>query len=421
MEEKNKLPAIFGGGWCLAAAIAALMVYISEIAARFLQIVRQSGISYIGNANIFIQFIGMIFAVPMLLIGIGLLLMYIAGVKGQLHPAGITMVKVSVMIRGIAGFAGIVLAEAVVLICTILVLAKIRFVYILLLLLLANAVLIYYAIVIMMYTLRINKILGEVRSNHGGNLNVSKSVAYVSIILTVLSSLGLLFSVTMFFAGTVMSDVIYGLGISSDINGILASYTSASMMSWVFSVVRYIGMIILFIMSFMLNGRLKQFSGASLNFQDMDYDTINSITQNDAAGNDGETVLLNVDNVQIQPDIPDDSYENLTDTGIFEGEIISLSGTDKGITYPARNGEEIIIGKDPNVSNIVIDMKYGKISRKHCGIKYDAANGTYKVIDYSSNGTYINSVKQLSRGIYVNVPRGTIINLAKENLNYMLD
>ena len=42
------------------------------------------------------------------------------------------------------------------------------------------------------------------------------------------------------------------------------------------------------------------------------------------------------------------------------------------------------------------------------------------VIDYSMNGTYINSVKQLSKNIYVKVPKGTIINLAKENIDYKL-
>ena len=108
------------------------------------------------------------------------------------------------------------------------------------------------------------------------------------------------------------------------------------------------------------------------------------------------------------------------DVTVFEGKITSLSGMDKGATYTIKDGEEIIIGKDPNTANIIIDKKYEKISRRHCGIKYDAENDIYMVIDYSMNGTYINSVKQLSKNIYVKVPKGTIINLAKENIDYKL-
>lgn len=135
----------------------------------------------------------------------------------------------------------------------------------------------------------------------------------------------------------------------------------------------------------------------------------------DVIENDSKTVLeLNSDaefsdiEPQIKvPNIPDD------------GKIECVAGTNKGYIYNTGSGEELIIGKDPKTSNIVISSVYKDVSRKHCGIKYSAEKSAYIVTDYSSNGTKVNDVK-LEPNKPTIVRKGSKIALGKgDNIFYV--
>jgi len=56
-----------------------------------------------------------------------------------------------------------------------------------------------------------------------------------------------------------------------------------------------------------------------------------------------------------------------------EGRITVVSGEHQGKTFTFRAGEEMILGRDPALSSIV--FQYPKVSRRHCGIRFDAASG----------------------------------------------
>lgn len=99
------------------------------------------------------------------------------------------------------------------------------------------------------------------------------------------------------------------------------------------------------------------------------------------------------------------------------GKIMWISGDYNGYTFPVNPGKEIIIGKDPSVANIVVDLKYKTISRKHVGIQYNPSNQLYIVTDYSSNGTFISDESEkmriepqkptwLAKGKIVNIGNG---------------
>lgn len=82
-------------------------------------------------------------------------------------------------------------------------------------------------------------------------------------------------------------------------------------------------------------------------------------------------------------------------TGIFSGSSFDLSERD-----------EIVLGRDPKECNIVFDQSQASISRKHCGIKLDAATGKAVITNYSKNGVFIGS-GQLPGNMTVSVDKGT--------------
>lgn len=70
-----------------------------------------------------------------------------------------------------------------------------------------------------------------------------------------------------------------------------------------------------------------------------------------------------------------------------------LSGEFTGTSIPVTPGKDITIGRDSNRANVVTSSANTTISGLHCRIRYDEQNGKYIVIDYSTNGTYLNNEK----------------------------
>lgn len=106
---------------------------------------------------------------------------------------------------------------------------------------------------------------------------------------------------------------------------------------------------------------------------------------------------------------------------IQSGIITFLSGSCAGYQIPVNGGEEILIGKDPSQCSVVIDRKYTKVSRKHCGVRYDSMQGIYLVTDYSTNGTRIVGGEKLMPNSTSYLERGTSINLAGTENTFRLD
>ncbi len=90
-----------------------------------------------------------------------------------------------------------------------------------------------------------------------------------------------------------------------------------------------------------------------------------------------------------------------------EGMITGVTGQYQGQTAYICAGEEVILGRDPKYCMLVFD--YPKISRRHCGIRYDAGSNTYYVIDYASNGTKLQDGTVLSTSEYTQLLPGTVI------------
>lgn len=91
-----------------------------------------------------------------------------------------------------------------------------------------------------------------------------------------------------------------------------------------------------------------------------------------------------------------------------------ISGAMKGATVDLSGGESIVVGRDPDYANFVIDEKSEKkISRRHCTIRCDASNGNIYITDHSSNGTYISGKGRIPKGIEMQIERGSIVQLSE--------
>jgi hypothetical protein len=75
-----------------------------------------------------------------------------------------------------------------------------------------------------------------------------------------------------------------------------------------------------------------------------------------------------------------------------------------------NDGDEVILGRDPKCATLV--FSYPKISRRHCGIRYNGTEQRYYVIDYSSNGIEFSDGTKAIKGQYVSVAPGTILYMA---------
>lgn len=102
---------------------------------------------------------------------------------------------------------------------------------------------------------------------------------------------------------------------------------------------------------------------------------------------------------------------NMPDPSIYDkGYIYGVKGQYKLFNLQIESGEELILGRDPRQAMLIFD--YPKVSRKHCGIRYDSSTGGYYVIDYSSNGIELSDGTEAKAGEYVSVAPGTIVYLA---------
>ncbi len=100
------------------------------------------------------------------------------------------------------------------------------------------------------------------------------------------------------------------------------------------------------------------------------------------------------------------------------GRLTGIQGQYAGESLTIEGGEEIVLGRDPAYSMLVFSDP--DISRRHCGIRYDAGTGSYLITDYSSTGTRLGDGTLISASSYTAVPPGTVLYLGKGNEKILL-
>lgn len=115
-------------------------------------------------------------------------------------------------------------------------------------------------------------------------------------------------------------------------------------------------------------------------------------------------------------------YVNESDTPVPAGAktgVMCTAGEYLGVTIPLEKSTDVvIIGRDASCCNLVLSG--AKISRKHCEISYSTITNRYRVVDYSSNGTYIRGGSRLEKDRATDLLPGTVIYLGNEMNSFCL-
>ncbi|MBQ3109221.1 MAG: FHA domain-containing protein [Clostridia bacterium] len=106
--------------------------------------------------------------------------------------------------------------------------------------------------------------------------------------------------------------------------------------------------------------------------------------------------------------------------GGASGQISALDGMYKGSVFTIADNEEVTFGRDSSECQIIFDQYSTDVSRKHCSVRYNAAAGSYTVIDYSKNGTFTLDGRRLQPNVHTTLSRGTIICIGSKKNTFRL-
>ncbi len=115
--------------------------------------------------------------------------------------------------------------------------------------------------------------------------------------------------------------------------------------------------------------------------------------------------------VAPEPKVQEDIRER---TGSLQG----LKGEYAGMRLTIRSGEDIVIGRDSRVCNLVLTNP--KISRRHCAISYFPETDRYTLTDFSSTGTFYAGGKRIQPNSTIEVMSGTVIALGDQENTFRI-
>lgn len=78
------------------------------------------------------------------------------------------------------------------------------------------------------------------------------------------------------------------------------------------------------------------------------------------------------------------------------------------------DSHEVLLGRDPAICQLVFDRFATDVSRRHCGLTYNAQTGLFVLTDYSKTGVYLSDGSRLERYSQVALPPGTTISLGSQ-------
>lgn len=130
-------------------------------------------------------------------------------------------------------------------------------------------------------------------------------------------------------------------------------------------------------------------------------------------------VTPDVSNSKPNTDNQREAFETKPLTG-NSATISILSGSMKDKEFTINSGENILIGKKPGLTQLLLSNDYEKVSRIHCTVSYSEKLEKFFVTDSSRNGTYYENHTRLVKGKRTAIDPGSIILLADDNCRILL-
>lgn len=110
--------------------------------------------------------------------------------------------------------------------------------------------------------------------------------------------------------------------------------------------------------------------------------------------------------------------EEVKTMALPEGKVIGASGMYAGVSIDVKDNEELTIGRDGAMSNLVIEDN--GVSRRHCAIRFSSMERAYYVRDYSTNGVFLSDGRRLVKNTDERVAPGSRIRLGQTSQIFML-
>lgn len=87
--------------------------------------------------------------------------------------------------------------------------------------------------------------------------------------------------------------------------------------------------------------------------------------------------------------------------------LTGVTGLFAGVDFPIQPDEELVIGSDPSVCQIVLPPECA--APIHCSIRYDSRRGCWQARDLANGQTFTNGILALQTGVFEDVPKGRVI------------
>lgn len=101
-----------------------------------------------------------------------------------------------------------------------------------------------------------------------------------------------------------------------------------------------------------------------------------------------------------------------------QGAMICIKGHAIGKMVALPDDRKMIVGRDPSICSLVLSDP--KVSRIHLEITYIGTLKKYRVLDYSSNGTYLSSQVRLEKDHEYYLEPSTELWLGSGDIRYKL-
>lgn len=100
------------------------------------------------------------------------------------------------------------------------------------------------------------------------------------------------------------------------------------------------------------------------------------------------------------------------------GALICIDGAYTGAIIRIKPEQTIRVGRDGSAADMIVNLPL--VSRLHCEVIYHAASREYEIIDFSSNGTFVNTNRRLAQNEPCFLKPGTELCFGDRNTVYKL-
>lgn len=111
---------------------------------------------------------------------------------------------------------------------------------------------------------------------------------------------------------------------------------------------------------------------------------------------------------------------NVKPARTVNAKIKGVEGQLKNQTFDLSDGNEVVLGRDPSVCNIVFDQFQTSISRRHCAIRYIPSTDTYILTNFSKNGVTCNNGQTVVANASITLTHGSVFALGNGDNKFFL-